>query len=290
MSDPENRLMTVGDLAKTLRAMLEPVHGREESGAMVYRLFEHYLHLNRASVVLSRQMFPGKRQQKKLLQAARQLADNIPLQYITGEAFFDGLTFRVNRHVLIPRPETEEMVSLAAGIFAGRRPHSILDIGTGSGCIAVSLKKHFPESRVIAVDVSKMALRVAQRNASDNGLQVEFLHGDILKPHGFRNMPVFDLIISNPPYVTESEKSLMRANVLDYEPGKALFVPDKDPLLFYNAVARFARRFLAGNGMILFEINENFGKATVDLLKSLGYSRAEVRRDFRGKDRFVIAQ
>lgn len=285
-----HKVLAVGELSRTLRAMLLPFHGKDESMAMVYRLFEHFLNYSRADIVMNRHQLPGKRKQNKMLIAARKLVDNMPVQYVTGETFFDGLALKVNRHVLIPRPETEEMVQLTAGLLKNHPPDIIIDVGTGSGCIAISMKFHFPESRVIGVDVSKNALSLAAGNASINNLQVEFVCENILRPSGMTELPLCDLIISNPPYVTESEKRHIKLNVLDYEPHKALFVPDNDPLKFYMAICQFAAKHLSAHGTLVFEINEMFGKETVNLVKNQGFVHIELKRDFRGKERFVIAR
>jgi release factor glutamine methyltransferase len=289
-SEAAGEMMTVWELTEVLRAMLLPVHGKEESTALIYRLLEHFLKLNRAAIVMQKNMAVGNRRAGKLLKSAQKLADNEPLQYVIGEALFCDLTFRVNRHVLIPRPETEEMVLWVSGLLKDKLPQTILDIGTGSGCIAIVLKKRFPGSRVIAMDISKNALRVAAINAVKNEADVELIHGDILKDNDLHRHASFDLIISNPPYVRISEKLQMMPNVLDYEPHKALFVPDEDPLKFYRAICKFALQYLSPDGMLVFEVNENFGKETADLLLSQGFAAPEVKKDFRGKDRFVIAR
>ena len=215
------------------------------------------------------------------------------------------MRFFVNESVLIPRPETQEMVEMIAN-FARRdnacvirtgcdvktdsRP-SILDIGTGSGCIAISLAKLIPNSDVTAVDVSEKALEVAKKNAEANGVNVHFVHDDILQPTIAELIDnQFDIIVSNPPYVCDSEKSEMRANVLDHEPSSALFVPDSDPLIFYRKILEFAQKALKPNGQIWFEINERFGKETAELCREKGFKNVEIIKDFRGKERVIIAK
>jgi len=285
-----NRGTTVGELLETLRAMLLPVHGKEESAALIYRLLEYFLKLNRAGIILSRKRVVGVRKQVAIIKAARKLVENMPLQYVTGEAYFCGLTLNVNRFVLIPRPETEEMTLMVVELLKNKPPRRIIDIGTGSGCIAITLKKQFSDSQTYAIDISKNALRLAGMNARQNGSQVEFIPGDILDTATLPSMPAFDLIISNPPYVRNSEKIDMKPNVLNFEPHKALFVPNRIPLKFYKAIGNFARHNLAPGGMLVFEVNEKLGQETADLLRSQGFLNTEVRRDFRGKERFVIAQ
>lgn len=284
------RQMTTGELLQALREKLSPVHGIEESTAMIYRLFEHYLGYNRARAILERDNIIGRQKLNQILKAADKLVRHMPLQYITGEAYFCGFRLSVNRHVLIPRPETEEMVLITIGLLKDRPPKNLIDIGTGSGCIAVALKKQFPESRTIAADISKNALRLASANAVMNNTEIEYIHADILKPAGLSTLPRFDLIISNPPYVRESEKAAMKPNVVDYEPHKALFVTDEAPLKYYQAIGSFARQHLFPDGYLVFEINENLGKQTIDLLRGIGFTRTELKPDFRGRDRFVLAQ
>lgn len=285
-----NRGTTVGELLETLRAMLLPVHGKEESTALIYRLMEHFLKLNRAGVILDRKRVVGVRKQVAIIKAARKLVENMPLQYVTGEAYFCGLTLNVSRFALIPRPETEEMTMMVVDLLKSKPPRRIIDIGTGSGCIAITLKKQFADSQTYAIDISKNALRLAQINAEKNNSKVEFICGDILDMSSLPEMQAFDLIISNPPYVRNSEKIEMKPNVLNFEPHKALFVPDKAPLKFYRAIGHFARQNLAPGGMLVFEVNENLGQETSALLRSQGFVNTEVRRDFRGKERFVVAQ
>lgn len=285
-----NRGTTVGELLETLRLMLLPVHGKEESTALIYRLLEYFLKLNHAGVILERKHVVGVRKQVAIIKAARKLVENMPLQYVTGEAYFGGLTLNVNRFTLIPRPETEEMTMMVMNLLKNKPPRRIIDIGTGSGCIAITLKKQFADSQTYAIDISKNALKLAWMNAEHNNTRVEFFCGDILDVSSLPAMPAFDLIISNPPYVRNSEKIDMKPNVLNFEPHKALFVPDRIPLKFYRAIGKFARQNLAPGGMLVFEVNERLGQETAALLRSQGFVNTDVRRDFRGKERFVIAQ
>lgn len=206
-----------------------------------------------------------------------------PVQYIVGRAAFCGMEFEVDESVLIPRPETEELVNLVVSQNTVVAPR-ILDIGTGSGCIAVSLARLLPESGVTAAEVSDAALETASRNASRNGARVKFVRTDILsdRPEG-----VFDVIVSNPPYVTESERALMRPNVLGHEPRGALFVPDSDPFLFYRRIAELGTEALADGGWLYFEINERFGAQTAELMRGLGYGSVTIRNDIYERPRIV---
>jgi release factor glutamine methyltransferase len=211
----------------------------------------------------------------------------VPIQYILGETEFFGLPFHVNESVLIPRPETEELVDWIRNENDRNANLHMLDIGTGSGCIPISLKHEFPNATVDGFDISEQALETAKSNATLNKLKVTFSKVDIL------NAPDFDkrwnIIVSNPPYVTELEKDEMQPNVLDHEPHLALFVPDNDPLLFYRHIARFALKHLQANGKLYFEINRGYGQACVELLTGLGFRDVELRKDISGNDRMVRA-
>ena len=210
-----------------------------------------------------------------------------PVQYIIGVEDFYGLTFEVDRNVLIPRPETEELVDRIIRENKGRRVR-ILDIGTGSGCIAVSLAKHLTKAEVTAWDISEGALQVAARNCRRNEVEVKLEQKDVLRlsPSG----EPFDVIVSNPPYITEKEKVDMEANVLDWEPGTALFVPDNKPLLFYRRIAELGRDLLVPEGKLYFEINRAYGKQTVEMLEEWEYRNIELEKDMSGNDRMIKAE
>ena len=210
-----------------------------------------------------------------------------PIQYIEGKKYFSGREFFVRQGVLIPRPETEELVELAAQ--ACKPNAKILDIGTGSGCIAISLAKKLPEAEVHAWDISEAALEVAKQNNEQLSASVHFEQHDILT-YLATGEEAFDLIISNPPYITESEKAEMEANVLAWEPSIALFVPDNDPLLFYRRIGELALRMLTPNGKLFFEINRAYGDATKQLLCNQGYKNIHIQKDLSGNDRFVYAE
>jgi release factor glutamine methyltransferase len=217
--------------------------------------------------------------------ALQKLKAHEPIQYIIGETQFYGLRFKVNKNVLIPRPETEELVHCIIE-DATRTNLSILDIGTGSGCIPISLKKNIPDAKVFAWDISNDALQVATENANLNNVEVNFAHKDILSLSDYSER-MFDVIVSNPPYVRNLEKAMMQPNVLAHEPHLALFVDDSDPLLFYRTISILAKGLLKPKGMLYFEINEAFAAETKDLMESLGYKKVEVKKDLFGKDRMV---
>jgi release factor glutamine methyltransferase len=213
-----------------------------------------------------------------------------PIQYILGHTEFHGLNFHLTTDTLIPRPETEELVSILLKDLKDEvisENITILDIGTGSGCIAIALAHHFSQSTVSGLDISEKALAVARANAIANRVEVNFFQQDILRATHLPEM--YDVIVSNPPYVRELERAMMRPNVLNYEPGEALFVSDADPLIFYRSIAALGRRHLRSNGCLFFEINEYLGNEMVDFLQNLGYIEIELFKDFRGKDRFVKA-
>lgn len=210
------------------------------------------------------------------------LLSHEPLQYVFGHTDWRGLRLQVTPATLIPRPETAELIEYLNTSTSQCSNVRVLDIGTGSGCIAIALKKEHPEWDVEACDISSEALRVAEQNAKDNGAEVRFFLADILHDE----LPVaYDLIVSNPPYICEQERASMDANVLEFEPSTALFVPDHDPLLFYRRIAQ-----LQTAGMVAFEINERFGQETCDMLQAEGFTDIELIQDICGKDRIVLAR
>ena len=226
-------------------------------------------------------------QQMQIADAVDRLKRYEPIQYILGVAEFDGMRLVVDARALIPRPETAELVLLLAETLSPDA--SVLDIGTGSGCIAVALARRLPQAQVSAYDVSPDALALAAENARNQGVKIDFRQVDILHDAP-ADAPVFDAIVSNPPYVTDSERASMEANVLDYEPALALFVPDDDPLLFYRAIADFAWTHLSIGGRLFFEINHRFGAEIVMMLRHKGFANCAVQHDAFGKERFVVAQ
>jgi release factor glutamine methyltransferase len=217
-----------------------------------------------------------------------ELKKEIPIQYLLGKTNFYGLDFEVNSNVLIPRPETEELVEwiIKENSKVGKSNIKILDIGTGSGCIAISLAKNLPHAQVFAIDVSENALATAKRNAVANGVSVTFLLQNILEIEDL--MQEFDVIVSNPPYVRNLEKEEIKKNVLDYEPHLALFVADNDALIFYRKIAELAQTNLRKNGSLYFEINQYLGKETVELLDNLGFKNIELRKDIYDNDRMIF--
>ena len=220
--------------------------------------------------------------------AIKELKKFKPLQYILGEADFYHLKFYVNEHVLIPRPETEELVHFIIHDNKMNAP-AILDIGTGSGCIPIALKKNIPSAVVSSIDVSEKALNVANRNAKKNDVEILFILRDILDPLAILDQQLlkYDIIVSNPPYICNAEKNKMDKNVLDYEPHLALFVNDNDPLLFYNVICDFALKMLKTNGKLYFEINQSLASETKDLLESKGFKNVELIKDLSNNYRIL---
>ena len=215
------------------------------------------------------------------------LQKNEPIQYILGKETFCGLTFEVDTHVLIPRPETRELVEWIVADYELLPACRILDVGTGSGCISISLAKFIPGASVESWDISEGALEVARRNCALNGVEVLLRQQDELLAQP--EPACFDVIVSNPPYITESEKADMEANVLDWEPATALFVPDADPLLFYRKIAELGTVMLKEGGSLYFEINRAYGNETVQMLEDLGYKQIQLRKDDWGNDRMIKA-
>jgi len=282
--------VSIIQLHKSIVLKLKVLYGAEEARAMADRLFEHYFQLTPTQRVLAGTTVTNKEKILLIEEAVDKLMKNNPLQYILGTASFMDLEFYVNSSVLIPRPETEELVSMVLKQYADKdtdQKLEILDIGTGSGCIAITLKRFLPASVISAIDISEEALIVAAHNAVKNNATVNFIHTDILDKTRWDELPQFDLIVSNPPYVTHKEKKQMQPNVLEHEPHTALFVPDDDPLLFYRTIIAFSKIKLRKAGVLWFEINEMFGEAIRDIALNQGFREVNIIFDFQGKSRFL---
>ena len=278
----------VRDIRKYYCEQLCSVYDSDEATAMILILLEHYFKITRVKMALEPDMRLSESEMLTFHFAVKDLLKNKPIQYIIGETEFCDLKFKVNENVLIPRPETSELVMNIVNRqkTKDKRQLSILDIGTGSGCIAISLAKNIPGSKVYALDISEKALEVAKTNAFNNNVDITFIHDDILSLNN-KIETKFDIIVSNPPYVRELEKAEMRDNVLNWEPHNALFVSDNDPLIFYRNILEFAKTNLNQDGEIWFEINEYLGKEMTVLCKEYGFSDVEIFKDFRGKERIV---
>lgn len=281
--------MTYRELEKMVIDSLAGIYGYQEARSIQKILFEDLLECTPASYLLIRDSEPSPQFGDQVINALGKLKQFTPIQYVTGFSTFCGFRLKVNAGVLIPRPETEELVKAIVQYCAGQKKIKILDIGTGSGAIAISLSLLLPHSEVDASDFSSEALTVAFSNAETLNARVQFFHNDILQRDSWSQMGSYNLIVSNPPYVKHSEKALMHPNVLEYEPSVALFVPDEDPLIFYRAICEFALEKLLPGGTLWFEINESEGEAMHSLLTSFGFSNIALMNDFRGKQRFISA-
>jgi len=282
--------LTIDGLYRELMPGLSNVYGRQEARQMLLTLFEDLLNISRQQFLANPEQYVDPVDAGKIRQASSELRGQMPLQYITGKTEFFDMELLVKPGVLIPRPETEEMVYLVKNEYLNRKkPQNILDVGTGSGCIALALKNIFPDSDVIALDHSAVALDIAKSNANKLGLEIDFIRLNFLDKSERESLPGrFDLIISNPPYVRESDKPLMCFNVLDHEPHQALFVEDREALVFYKALCDYAAAGLTEGGMIVAEINEALGREVHGLFNN-HFRRVEIIEDMSGKERFVLA-
>ena len=277
---------TINDVFIAFRAGLAEIYDKPEIEALTLLVISEITGLSKGSIKAFPETAIEEPVGEKLTDILTRLTTGKPIQYILGYTEFYGLRFLVNPSVLIPRPETEELVQWC--IESSQQHGSILDIGTGSGCIAISLKKNLPDASVSAVDVSAAALYTAKQNAILNQVDINLIEADALKMNeiSLYNIP-FSLIVSNPPYVTLQDKALMHKNVTDFEPHTALFVPEDDPLLFYREITLFAANHLENNGLLFFEINESYGDETVKLLADIGFNNIELRKDMSGKFRMI---
>ena len=268
---------------------LKNVQDEQEIESFFFILTEYLHNLKRVDVALNPNFELSDEEVEKWNIILVELQQEKPIQYITGEAWFYGLRFEVNENTLIPRPETEELVEFilkeTSNFQLPASSLNILDIGTGTGCIPISLKVNLPQANVSAIDISEKALEVAKRNAASNKAEINFIQANILEVLDLNQN--FDIIVSNPPYVRNLEKQEIKKNVLDYEPHLALFVEDTDALLFYRKIAQLALKNLSPNGLLFFEINQYLGKETVELLENLGFKNIELKKDIYGNDRMI---
>ena len=271
----------VSNILSYFREELSAVADEREITSWYYISMEYLLVYNRSDCIINSNQLLNKSQLSKIKQIVAELKTHKPIQYIFGKTEFYGLKIKVNEHTLIPRPETEQLVDwILKENFV-----TALDIGTGSGCIPIALAKN-TDAKVLAIDVSEDALLIAEENAKNNEVEIDFIHQDILQTNYLQKV---DLIVSNPPYVLESEKEKIQENVLDYEPELALFVEDKNPLIFYKKIASLAINFLNENGKLFFEINAKFGKETIEMLADIGFVNIELKKDLNDKDRMIKA-
>ncbi len=278
--------MYLKEIKNIFHLELDAIYSPEEVNSFFYMLIEHFLGLERFILALEPNLIITKDEETPLFEALSRLKLEIPIQHIIGKTHFMDLEFLVDKNVLIPRPETEDLVRwILDDIKNHQEAITILDIGTGSGCIPIALKKQLPNAKVATLDISDKALKIATQNAKNNTVQIEFIHANILEIDKLHQK--FDIIVSNPPYVRELEKKEMHKNVLQHEPELALFVSDEDPLLFYRKIASFAVNNLNDGGALYFEINQYLGKETKQLLDSTNFSDIELRQDLFGNDRML---
>jgi len=293
---------------------LIPIYGEDEAESFFYLVLEDKNQLKRLDLALNPNLTFLENEILIWDFILKELKNQKPIQYILGKTSFYGLEFEVNENVLIPRPETEELVQWiiqgqkrkegSRKSEVGSREIKILDIGTGSGCIAIALAKNLEKASVFAIDVSEKALATAQKNAQNNNVEVNFANVDILKINDLEQLPShhfplstsisqlptkFDIIVSNPPYVREIEKQEIKKNVLDNEPHLALFVADNEPLIFYRKIAALAQKNLSEKGKLYFEINQYLGKDMIELLEKMNFKNIELRKDIYGNDRMIKA-
>ena len=281
--------MKLSQLKINFTTQLQGVYDREEIHSFFYILCDFFLQYSRFEVSMALDTVVSAKNITAFEMALLRLKKQQPIQYIVGHTEFYGLTFKVNKHTLIPRPETEQLVDW---IISNHKHQGsgleILDIGTGSGCIAITLAKSLIKASISGLDISEKALEVAQENAIKNQVLVSFCQKDILETTALEKK--YDVVVSNPPYVRQLEKKAMSANVLDNEPGGALFVPNEDPLLFYRKIAQLALVSLQEKGWLYFEINEYLSNEMDALLNEIGFVNIEIKKDFRAVPRMIKCQ
>lgn len=282
--------MKLKDLAQQFNSYLTDIYDEDESHAIFLIALAQLLHYSRAEYLLKKEEIVSSEIRAEFEAISAKLQQGIPIQYILGEALFYGLTFKVSPAVLIPRPETEELVAWVLEKAHHLNPISILDIGTGSGCIAIALKKQLPNVQVAALDISNEALTIAKHNAVLNAVEVNFMLKDILSSRFEVENKPYAIIVSNPPYITQTEKAEMHQNVLENEPHTALFVSNERPLVFYEAIADYALKNLIENGLMFFEINEYLAQETIQMLEGKGFKNIVLKRDMQGKDRMLCCE
>lgn len=281
--------MTLQEARIQLQSALSTAYETREAANITDWILEHLTGLTRSARLVKTAELLTTAQETLLNNYIPDLLNHRPVQYILGESWFHGLRFYVNENVLIPRPETEELVNWIIEEHKNDTTLHILDIGTGSGCIPVTLKKALPQATVYACDISEGALAVAKRNASELKAEIHFIQQNILDASLWKHLPKVDIIVSNPPYIPENNKQAMHANVLEHEPHLALFVSNDDPLTFYRAIAELSQEKLSTNGEVYAEIHEDLGAATLALFQEKGFGRVTLRRDMQEKDRMIKA-
>ncbi len=283
-------LMTTDDARRKIIEAIKHIYEPNEASGIADLLLEYITKLPKEQRIINKSKILPAPQQKLILRSLTRLQQHEPIQYLINESWFAGMRFYVDRNVLIPRPETEELVEWIVNEFKIQNSKfKILDIGTGSGCIAIALKKKMPGIEMWACDISDEALNVARINADALGATIDFVPMDFLDADQRKQLPVVDVIVSNPPYIPKNETKEMKKNVVEFEPSTALLVPDNDPIIFYKAIAEFGREKLSKAGSIYAEVHENYGQQVKDLFLSKGYQTIQVKKDLQGKDRMIKA-
>ncbi len=284
--------MTIQQAYLQLLQQLSKLYDNRESGNIADLVIENITGLRKIDRIVYKDTIISPEQQNLLSKITSELLQHKPVQYAIGEAWFMGMRLLVNEQVLIPRPETEELANwIIQYIKTNKKKEvSVLDIGTGSGCIPIAIKQLIPQTSVTAIDISEGALQVAKMNSVNLNVLIDFLLLDILNDDTWQQLGHFDIIVSNPPYIRNNEGLTMRKNVMDYEPHLALFVSDNDPLLFYKKISAFAKTHLNQNGIIYVEINEELAQDVSTVFQQNGFLNVEIRQDMQGKDRMVSAK
>ncbi len=278
----------ISDIVKYFREQLKGIYDPGEIEVFIHLCFETFLNFDKTKLLLKLKENVSESELLRFSFAVKELKLQRPIQYILGQTDFYQLKFFVNENVLIPRPETEELVDLIIKDNKDKEQLTILDVGTGSGCIAIALKKNLPQANVVALDISEAALMLAKKNALFNGVMLSFIKQDILEEAPFfSNADAYDCIVSNPPYVCFSERMEMQKNVLEHEPHLALFVPDEDPLLFYKKIGDYALKHLNQGGKLYFEVNASYGLETREMLKQKGLTNLILLNDLNNKNRIL---
>lgn len=283
----ENKIDSYHNAYRFLEETIAPIYGKQEASSISKLFLEHTLNISSYEIFLYPDHHVSQLDQSRIVAGTEKLIQGMPIQHVIGKTEFVGLTFVVTPDVLIPRPETEELLWWIDSDLQGKEV-CILDIGTGSGCLAITMSKMLSKATVFATDISLNALSVAEQNAKQNQATVHFLHDNILDPGVELRKLNCEVIVSNPPYITEKEKEQMHSNVLDYEPHLALFVPNEDPLKFYRAICNYALLSTQPKTTVYLEINESFGTETAELFQKKGFT-TEIRKDINGKERMIKA-
>ena len=280
--------MTTNELYRLYLKELKQIYSESEASNITRLIFESFGNISRADIIKTPETLISQALELQLNESLQSLLQHKPVQYIIGEAWFYQLNFKVTDAVLIPRPETEELVDEVINFLKQSPNKKVLDIGTGSGCIPIAIKKNMPFANVTSIDISENAIAVAKENAEKNEVEINFIQMDFLNDKEWNKLELYDVVVSNPPYIPELEKATIENNVKMYEPHNALFVPDMKPLIFYEAILNFCKIHLTETGKIFMETHENYANEVCQLFLNNGFS-AEIKKDLNDKQRMVMA-